>query len=104
MHVADQHPVSSTYGGSYFREDPDRDDSTGTYADESAATVHNEAYEWHHTMGELVTVLAAAELHVDFLHEHPLIVWRNGPSMVQGDDGMWRLPGDPAAAVVQPEG
>lgn len=95
VYVADQHPASSTYGGSYFRGEPDVNDTPGTYADESAATVHNESYEWRHTLGELVTAVAEAGLRVDFLHEHPLIVWQNDPAMTQGEDGMWRLPGDP---------
>ena len=95
VYVADQHPASSTYGGSYFRDEPERDDSTGTYADLDAVTVHNEAYEWHHTMGDLVTAVASAGLRVELLHEHPIIVWQNSPEMVQGDDEMWRLPGDP---------
>jgi len=40
-------------------------------------------------------VLADAGLRIDFLHEHPMLVWQHSPSMVQGDDGMWRQPGDP---------
>lgn len=27
--------------------------------------------------------------------QHPMIVWQNSQQMVQGDDGLWRLPGDP---------
>jgi 2-polyprenyl-3-methyl-5-hydroxy-6-metoxy-1,4-benzoquinol methylase len=95
VYVADQHPMTSTYSGSYFRAEPFADGDTGTYADLTAKTVHNEAYEWHHPLGEIVTSVAAAGLRIDFLHEHPMLVWQNTPSMVQGDDGMWRLPGDP---------
>ena len=95
VYVADQHPMTSTYGGSYFRREPMRDDSTGTYADITADTTHNEAYEWQHTMGEIVTALADAGLRIDFLHDHPILVWQNSPEMVQDDDGMWRSPGDP---------
>jgi SAM-dependent methyltransferase len=95
VYIADQHPATSTYGGSYFRDEPDVDDSTGTYADVDAATINNEAYEWHHTMADIVSAVASAGLRIDFLHEHPIIVWQNAPEMVQGDDGSWRLPGDP---------
>ena len=98
VYVADQHPFTHTIawqGTGYFRDGALLDDSSGTYTDPAAPTVHNESYEWLHTMGEIVTVLAAAGLHIDFLHEHPLLVWQHTPEMVQGDDGMWRLPGDP---------
>jgi 2-polyprenyl-3-methyl-5-hydroxy-6-metoxy-1,4-benzoquinol methylase len=95
VYVADQHPMTNTYGGPYFRDEPMRDDSSGTYADLDADTKHNEAYEWQHTMGEIVSVIAGAGLRIDFLREHPLLVWQNTRDMVHGDDGMWRLPGDP---------
>jgi 2-polyprenyl-3-methyl-5-hydroxy-6-metoxy-1,4-benzoquinol methylase len=95
VYVADQHAMTSKYSGPYFRTEPFCDGDTGTYADPSATTVHNEAYEWQHTTGEVVTALADAGLRIDFLHEHPLLVWQDQAEMVQGDDGMWRLPGDP---------
>lgn len=95
VYVADQHPMTSTYGGSYFRPGPVRDEESGTYADLAAPTVENESYEWQHPMGEIVTALADASLRIDFLHEHPMLVWQNTPDMVRGDDGMWHLAGDP---------
>lgn len=95
VYMADQHALTSTYGGSYFRTEPSYDDTPGTYADLDAATVENASYEWHHPTGEVVTCLADAGLRIDFLHEHELLVWQNTKAMVQGDDGMWRLPGDP---------
>jgi SAM-dependent methyltransferase len=93
VYVAEGHP--SLYDP-YFAVEAQRDDSTGTYADEAAPTQHNEAYEWRHPLGEIVTVLADAGLRIDFLHEHPLLVWQHTPEMQQGPDGMWRVPGDPA--------
>jgi SAM-dependent methyltransferase len=98
VYVADQHPFTHTIAWlptGYFRDEPLRDDSSGSYTDPSAPTVHNESYEWLHTTGEIVTAIADAGLRIDFLHEHPFLVWQHTPEMVQGDDGMWRLPGDP---------
>lgn len=95
VYVADQHPATSTYGGSYFRDVPERDDTPGTYADIAAPTTQNESYEWHHTLADIVNAVADAGLRIEQLREHPIIVWQNGADMVQGDDGMWRLPGDP---------
>lgn len=95
VYVADQHPMTSTYGGSYFRTEPVPNDEPGTYADLEAVTVNNESYEWQHPLGEIVSELAGAGLRIDFLHEHPVLVWQNSAEMVQGDDFLWRLPGDP---------
>lgn len=98
VYVADQHPLTHVmqWGDSYFATEPIFDDSSGTYADVAAPTTNNDSFEWIHTMGEIVTVLADAGLRIDFLHEHPYLVWQHAPEMVQGDDGMWRLPGDPS--------
>jgi SAM-dependent methyltransferase len=97
LYCTDHHPVVSdpNMPVPYFATEPFRDDSTGTYADVDAPTTNNESYEWQHTIGELVTCVADAGLRIAFLHEHPLLVWQQRGEMVQGDDGMWRLPGDP---------
>lgn len=95
VYVADQHPMTMKYSDSYFRTEPFFDDEPGTYADLSAQTTVNEAYEWMHPMAEIITSLAEAGLRIDFLHEHPFLVWQDGDEMVRGDDLMWRLPGDP---------
>lgn len=103
VYLADQHPLIGTYdprrlGGiarSYFDFGPHRDDTPGSYADADAGTKENEGYEWQHTLGDLVTAVAAAGLRVDLLHEHPVLVWQQMPEMEQGPDGMWRLPDDP---------
>ena len=69
--------------------------SSGSYTDPAAPTENNESYEWLHTTGDIVTSLADAGLRIEFLHEHSVLVWQQTPEMIQGDDGMWRLPGDP---------
>ena len=95
FYLADSHPVlNATWYGDYFRADPQRDDDEGTYADVSAATTNNEAWEWQHTLAEVVTVLAEAGLRIELLAEHDVLVWQGLPEMVRGDDGMWRLPGN----------
>ena len=95
FYMADAHPVlNATWHGDYFHAEPLRDDEEGTYADAAAPTRHNEAYEWQHTLAEVVTVLADAGLRIELLAEHDVLVWQALPDMVQGDDGMWRLPGN----------
>lgn len=97
LYCADHHPVVHDPGMpvAYFAREPFLDDSSGTYADVDAPTRENESYEWQHPIGEIVTAVAEAGLRIEFLHEHPLLVWQQVGAMVQGDDGMWRLPGDP---------
>ena len=48
---------------------PLRFDEPGTYTDRDAPTVNNESYEWPHTLGEIVSAIAAAGLTIEFLHE-----------------------------------
>jgi hypothetical protein len=33
-------------------------------------------YAWQHSMGEIVTSLAAAGLRIEYLHEHDWVGWR----------------------------
>ncbi|MGY5128195.1 class I SAM-dependent methyltransferase [Streptomyces nigrescens] len=49
-------------------------------------------YAWGHSLGEVVSALAAAGLRVEFLHEWPFVGWRMVPFMTQDQDGWWRLP------------
>lgn len=104
LYCADHHAITNTFGEfnegpnhlyPYFRADPDRYESSGTYADASAATTNNVSYQWQHTTAEIVSEVASAGLRIEFLHEHTLLVWQMLAEMEQGDDGMWRLPGDP---------
>jgi SAM-dependent methyltransferase len=62
-----------------------------TYTD-GDTPLETAAYEWHHSLGEIVTSLAAAGLTIEFLHEFPFSGWWALPGMVRGDDGWWRLP------------
>jgi len=62
-----------------------------TYTD-GVTPLETAAYEWNHSLGEIVSSLAAAGLTIEFLHEFPFSGWRALPGMVRGDDGWWRLP------------
>ena len=50
-------------------------------------------YEWSHSLGEIVSVLAAAGLRIEFLHEHAYSVDRILECMEQDAQGRWRLKG-----------
>ena len=42
-----------------------------------------------------MSAVARSGLRIEHLHEHPYCVWQVLPEAVQGDDGMWRVPGNP---------
>ena len=61
------------------------------YSDRSAKVEQEFEYVWPHSLGEIVTALAAAGLRIEFLHEWPFLSW-SLPFLVQHADGTWRLP------------
>lgn len=76
----------------YFaRAEPLRAHDPGSYADAAAETVHNEAYEWLHPLGEVVSALAAAGLTVEFLHEFDYTLYERFRFM-RREGRAWTLP------------
>jgi SAM-dependent methyltransferase len=71
---------------------PLRFETHGSYADPTAA-YRSVEYGWDHRLGDIVTALIAAGLHLDFLHEFPHCGYRRFSFLEQGADGRWRLPG-----------
>jgi SAM-dependent methyltransferase len=65
----------------------------GSYADRDAPTEGLIEHGWDHSLGEIVTAVADAGLHVEFLHEFPFVLWKVDFAE-QGEDGSYRLPGD----------
>jgi hypothetical protein len=65
-----------------------------SYADPDVPVSEQHEYAWQHSMGEIVTSLAAAGLRIEYLHEHPWVPWKMFPFMVETDpgSGVWRLP------------
>lgn len=63
----------------------------GSYADTSAPTEGLVEHGWDHSLGEIVTALIEAGLHIDFLHEFDFVDWPID-FLVEGPDGRWRLP------------
>ena len=61
----------------------------GSYATD--ADLHYTAYEWPHSLSEIVNALLQAGLRLEFLHEFPYAAYQCLPFMVQGADGWWRL-------------
>ena len=69
--------------------EPD-ESGTHTYTD-GDATLKTTNYQWAHSMGEIVSSLAAAGLTIEFLHEFSFSQFHAFPQMVRGHDGWWRL-------------
>ncbi len=78
LYLAEFHPVTETLDDEtgtrvvrdYFARDAQVWNEPGTYADLDAVTVHNRSVEWQHTLGDVVSALAATGLRIEFLHEH----------------------------------
>jgi hypothetical protein len=43
-------------------------------------------------MSEIIESLISAGLALDRFREHPFVTYKARQGMVQGDDGLWRLP------------
>ncbi|MFI6832968.1 class I SAM-dependent methyltransferase [Kribbella sp. NPDC050241] len=99
LFVAEFHPMQSLVDGelristSYFRTGAaDRDVAASYTGQELPAHVQS---TWPWTVGGLVTALAGAGLRIERLDELPVDLRQRHPRMALGDDGLWRLPGDP---------
>ncbi|MEU9474597.1 class I SAM-dependent methyltransferase [Streptomyces sp. NPDC048191] len=78
LYLAEFHPLTEALDqatGSrivrdYFSRDATVYDEPGTYAEPGAFTFHNRSVQWQHTLGDVVSALAATGLRIEFLHEH----------------------------------
>lgn len=66
----------------------------GSYAQNDAATAHNETVEWNHDLGSVVTALIRAGLEIRELRESDASYMQRFPFMERGGDGHWRTPPD----------
>jgi len=105
FYITEIHPVAKAFvdaegvteprvGHAYFpRPDPLALPVQGSYADPTADVTQPLKYLWPHSIGELVTAVAAAGLRIEFLHEFP---WADRPLsfLKQHDERTWTLPDD----------
>lgn len=74
----------------YFLKNTDMDGWIGGYAGESKAATN---YSWMYTMGEIVTALSQAGLHVEWLHEYDWLYYQLSAGRHEGvGNGRWRFP------------
>lgn len=101
LYLAEFHPITEALDDAtgsrivrdYFSRDPQVYDEPGTYADRSATTVHNRSVEWQHTLGDVVSALAATGLRIEFLHEHDVSLFPRFENF-EVRDGYHRFPAD----------
>ncbi len=104
FYLVEDHPVALMFENeadteeleiahSYFpSRAPLRFEYPGSYAAPQAES-STPSYEWHHSLGEVVTSLIQAGLRLEFLHEFPFAAWQRFPSMERDEAGWWRLKG-----------
>lgn len=95
--IADFHPIVwmfdylesppvLKYG--YHQDEVIYEEYKGTYADENSKIISKE-YGWNHGLGEVVTALTNAGLHIDYLHEHNESPYNVLPDLVETKSGRY---------------
>lgn len=73
---------------SYNQNEVIYDEYQGTYADQSSKMISKE-YGWNHGLGEVITSLIDAGLHIDYLHEYNESPYDVLPDLVKTSSGMF---------------
>jgi SAM-dependent methyltransferase len=100
FYIAEIHPTILLFEGDiaqrkfpYFRSDqPLELETRGTYAEPDAEIENVSTCEWIFELGQVVSLLIAAGLRIELLHEHDATCCQVVPDLVCGSDRMWRLP------------
>jgi SAM-dependent methyltransferase len=100
LYLVEFHPFTEIFGdddltveNGYFHEGTrDWPVEEGTYAELQATTVHNATEEWAHPIGEVVSVLAARDLRIEFLHEYDYTLYPRWPQLRRESGGIYRFP------------
>jgi SAM-dependent methyltransferase len=105
FYIMEGHPFTSVFDNtpeakdlkvkySYFSNPDWLDEDPGNdYADTSYAVKHGTS-EWTHPLSEIINSLIQAGLKIEFLHEYPMLFFKQFSFMEQDKDGYWRLQGD----------
>lgn len=74
----------------YQTSDVIYEEYSGTYTNKDAAIISKE-YGWNHGLGEVISSLTNAGLHIDFLHEFEKSPYNSFPEMDTTENGMFVL-------------
>ncbi|TYA84096.1 class I SAM-dependent methyltransferase [Seonamhaeicola marinus] len=72
----------------YMQDEVIYEEYEGTYADENSSMISKE-YAWNHGMGEIITALTDAGLHIDYLKEHNESPYNVLPDLTKNSRGMY---------------
>jgi SAM-dependent methyltransferase len=74
----------------YFGKTADRDEWIGGYASEPHRATN---YSWMYTVGEIVTALSQAGLHIEWFHEFDWLYYRlSAEKQIKDENGNWVYP------------
>lgn len=99
FYLIEFHPIAWMY--SYLESPPKMmypyqtsdviyEEYNGTYTNNDAAIISKE-YGWNHGLGEVISALSKAGLHIEFLHEYEKSPYNSFPEMDKTEDGMFVL-------------
>ena len=95
MWILDDEDESLKIMYSYWHsKEPLSMEQDGTYANEDAKVQNQKSYEWQHPVSEILNSLIKAGLVIQEIGEYPDLPWQYIQSAVQGEDKMYRIPGD----------
>ncbi|MFO0993202.1 MAG: class I SAM-dependent methyltransferase [Hyphomicrobiales bacterium] len=69
-------------------------DDAKTYNGSQKELRNKRVYEWIHPLSDILNGLNAAGLSLAWLREHAELTWALFPNMIEGEDGLYRLPAD----------
>ncbi len=108
LYFADMHPIVHVFDEAsigpdgrpgwifpYFDPTPMHLDDPLDYADPAARLANSRTIQFAHTLADILGALAAAGLHLDWLHERPTIAWRHFPFLVRDPHSHWTWPDRP---------
>lgn len=81
-------PPIMKYG--YQQKEAIYEEYEGTYANQHSKIVSKE-YGWNHSLGEVITSLCEAGLHIEYLREHDTSPYNIFPNLVKNEEGMFEL-------------
>ena len=77
-------------------------DGLADYADPAARLRHARTHTWVHPLDEVLEALNGAGLALDWLHEHPRVIWRMFRGLVRDADGLFTWPDRPSSPLAYP--
>lgn len=76
------------------------DEEHGTYTDGPQDTLNNLSYQRTHTIGAVVSALAASGLRIEFLRERDWTLFQHFKALVKDEDGYHQPEGVPRAPLM----